>query len=227
MEPDWPLTSKWCTCTHKSGRPTKCANCCTSDLCILSTKTKCVVTFVCEFEMSEINLCLYRCTMWKAHQWLSNGTVEQPCPMLRRLRRWDKNACQCAMHESAGKRASGMVFIYTSRSDREVLVQHAFGLPMLMSSKYVSVSVRVFRSEDSGQILPLPSYCWWAWIISTLPTAPILPLPVWTLWLCGSIVSLSTNIFSMPIFRFLQIVMLVGGDCVWSTCCRLPQAARV
>ena len=43
----------------------------------------------------------------------------------------------------------------------------------------------------------------------TLPTAPILPLPVETLWLRGSVASLSTNMFSMPIFRFLQNGILV------------------
>ena len=37
--------------------------------------------FVCEDEMSDMKAWLYRCTAWKAHQGLFNGTVEQLCPI--------------------------------------------------------------------------------------------------------------------------------------------------
>ena len=38
------------------------------------------MSFVCESEMSGMTVCLYRCTTWKAHQELFNGTVEHLCP---------------------------------------------------------------------------------------------------------------------------------------------------
>ena len=42
--------------------------------------------------------------------------------------------------------------------------------------------------------------------MSPLPTAPLLPLPIGILRLCGSTHPLSTNMFSVPIFRFLAMV---------------------
>ena len=42
----------------------------------------CVMSFVCLSEMTEVTACLCRCTMWNAHQELSDGTVEQLCPII-------------------------------------------------------------------------------------------------------------------------------------------------
>ena len=60
---------------------TSCATCCTTELYIFSPKEKSVMSIVCESEVSETKACLYRCTMWKAHQELFNGTVHQLCPI--------------------------------------------------------------------------------------------------------------------------------------------------
>ena len=60
---------------------------------------KCVMAFACEAEMSEMKACLHRCALWKAHQGLLNGTVEQLCPISFLSELTDKNACRCAMHE--------------------------------------------------------------------------------------------------------------------------------
>ena len=93
-------------------------------------------------------------------------------------------------------------------------------------SKYDGVSVRVFRSVDLENLCLSSRFFFvvmtWSHL-HTLPTAPILALPVRCLWLCGSSPSSSTNMFTMPIFRFLKIGMLGGGNGVCSTCCRLPQ----
>ena len=37
------------------------------------------MSFVCESEMSEMKVRMYRCTMWKAQQGLFNGTAELLC----------------------------------------------------------------------------------------------------------------------------------------------------
>ena len=39
------------------------------------------MSFVCEPEKSEMEVCLCRCMMWKAHHEMFNGTVEQLCPI--------------------------------------------------------------------------------------------------------------------------------------------------
>ena len=44
------------------------------------TQRKCVMSFVCESEMSQMKVCLYRCTMWKAHQWLFQWHSRTPVP---------------------------------------------------------------------------------------------------------------------------------------------------
>ena len=43
------------------------------------------MSFVCEAEKSEMKVCLYLCTMWKAHRGLLNGTVERLGPITFRL----------------------------------------------------------------------------------------------------------------------------------------------
>ena len=52
-----------------------------------------VMSFVCEAEKSKKKVCLYRCTMWKAHQGLFNGTVEQLGPITFRLTNLSQQLC--------------------------------------------------------------------------------------------------------------------------------------
>ena len=101
---------------------------------------------------------------------------------------------------------------------------HAFGLPKLHRCfEYASVTVRVFRSED---LKKLSSFTIFSMTSTTSPTTPILFLAAGSLWLCGSITSLSTEMFSMPFFCYWQIRMLGGGQSVSSTCCYLLQVVR-
>ena len=79
----------------------------------------CNVLYVCESEVSEMKVCLHRCTMRKAHQELFNGTVEQLCPVI-------------FLSENTELTSEFAVWCFSAlpRSDRDVLVQHeAFGLP--------------------------------------------------------------------------------------------------
>ena len=105
---------------------------------------------------------------------------------------------------------------------------HAVGLPKphRVIPKFFGVSGRAFRSEEKKKtftiLFTMSLNC------STLPLVPILPLPVGVL-LRGSDVSVSTNMFSVPFFRFLQIGVWVlgGGNGACSTCCRLLPEVRV
>ena len=63
----------------------------------------------------------------------------------------------------------------------------------------------------------------WIRIMSTTPT---LPLTTGSVWLCGSVASLSTKMLPMPFFRFWQIGMLGGGHGVCSICCCFFQVER-
>ena len=56
--------------------------------------------------------------------------------------------------------------------------------------RYVSVGVRIFFLRAWN--------CWGDWALSTLPTSPILALPIGTLWLCRSVGSLWANMLLVP-----------------------------
>ena len=106
---------------------------------------------------------------------------------------------------------------------------HGFGLPTLRRCfRYVSVSVRVFRSEDLencsffiyhlfGEELELVRIC------QPLPSCHGL------LEVCGCVkvlFSLSMKMLSRPFFWFWHIGMLDGGHSVCSTCCCFLHVVR-
>ena len=101
------------------------------------------MSLVRESEMREMKVCLYRCNV-ESTPMIFNGTVEHLCPITSRLTNLsqleilvlrkkndsDRNACHCAVHESAEEHTCGKVFHLPHRSDREALVKHhSFGLP--------------------------------------------------------------------------------------------------
>ena len=51
-----------------------------------------------------------------------------------------------------------------------------------------------------------------------MPIVPILSMPVGIVWLRGSIVSFSTNLFSVPIFSFLHTVVHLLSFASSGTC---------
>ena len=81
-----------------------------------------------------MKLCFFFCAMWKEHQWLSNGTVEELCLIAFRhnwhepkyAQELNKNKschCACAMHAIAEKHACRMVFICRTHH-RSLLESH-------------------------------------------------------------------------------------------------------
>ena len=118
MESDWPLMSEWCSCAYANWR--------SNMVCNLSHTRS-----FASFSSTEEELCNLLCVrIWDKREWRcvcavaqcgrrtrnfsitrSNNCVRSPsCQKSRNhhhlnftqwLRRWDKNACQCAVHESA------------------------------------------------------------------------------------------------------------------------------
>ena len=54
---------------------------------------------------------LYRCTMWKAHQWIFTGTVEQLClvTFLSEITELQKSANLCDLKKSAAQQSQECV----------------------------------------------------------------------------------------------------------------------
>ena len=130
--------------------------CCTTELYIFSPKEKCVRSFVCESEMREMKACLHRCTTWTAHnvlfQWHGRTTVsditflseiiELTSGLYIVLRRCDRNACQCAMRESAVKRwVQYGVFCSPAQ-----IVKFSFHITLSVSRSRVAFQVREHES---------------------------------------------------------------------------------
>ena len=68
--------------------------------------------------MSEIKKCGCRCTMWKAHLGLFNGTVEQLCSITFRAAEIKMSACQCECveHRRAANMRAARCFFYCDRN---------------------------------------------------------------------------------------------------------------
>ena len=83
---------------------------------------------------------------------------------------------------------------------------HASGIPKLRRCfRYVSVSVRLFRSEDLEKHASFLLYHLFDGeleLFQSCQPLQILPLAAGSLWLCGSIAPLSTKMPSMPFFCF-------------------------
>ena len=93
------------------------------------------MSFVCDSEMCEMKVRMYRCTMWKSHQGFFNGTVELLCPItflseftelkfeVKRAAETQRNSChcECAVCVSAEKHACGEVFIKRQETLQSVL----------------------------------------------------------------------------------------------------------
>ena len=155
-----------------------------------------------------------------------NGTVEQLWSITFRLQTCWTNK-QSASEISLGACHSECAVDECAENMRVVKHLH----PPLRSW---STRPIITQSVSRGRIALSPSSltwvdgCRWAWIIPTLPSVPILPLPI-GIWLSrGSSVSLSTNILSMPFFGCLQIGALAVATvpaplalvCFNTLCCR-------
>ena len=158
IEPNGSPTSQWCTSADLSWCSAWWASCCEDKS----------MPFMCESEMSEMNVRLFRCIMWKAHHNVVNGTAERLCQItflsevtklkaaLKCAVETNRNSCYCeyAVHECAEKHACGEVFIYTPPSSSP---------HKPWSTRWTSVSGRAFLSEYLKKKLFLLPSCWWWW----------------------------------------------------------------
>ena len=131
--------------------------------------------------------------------------------------------CECAMHRSPENvREAKCLSTPLSQTGK-----HSFIVTLSVSRSRIALTPGSSAWVDGSSVLRTEKKtppCWrWAWISST---SPMVPATASWYFCCMRVFSLSANVFSMPFLSYLQIGVLVGGNCACSTCSRPVREVR-
>ena len=99
------------------------------------------MSFMIESEMSEMRACVCVPLHGRRTRGFSMGQKYfKQKKVLRRLQRRDKNACQCAVHESVEKHACSMVSLYHTLH----IVKYSFNITLSVSRSRVATFLYIF-----------------------------------------------------------------------------------